>query len=127
MTLEHCLGYVPTEDSCTIVNATVTAEALEAIRSTATESNLANRPARNVTEVPPGGALISGKVHFDSGRVELPGYPVDSDTARVEAVLRQIEAAFPPEVQAEYVGKLAAGRASATDLARASSWIEAVG
>lgn len=93
LTLKHCKGYET--DRCKTRRATVPPEALAAIRTAATASGLADKPARD-TEMPiVGGGLTGGVVYLEGRKVILLEQPAEPDVPRVDMVLDAIAAAIP--------------------------------
>lgn len=93
LTLKHCKGYET--DRCKTRRATAPPEALAAIRTAATASGLADKPARD-TEMPiVGGGLTGGVVYLEGRKVILLEQPAEPDVPRVDMVLDAIAAAIP--------------------------------
>lgn len=96
LTLKHCTGYETEGPFCKTRRATVPEEALAAIRKAATESGLAEQPARDAEEIMVGGGLTGGAVYLDGKKIDLLPQPAAADVERVGKVLAAIAAAIPP-------------------------------
>jgi hypothetical protein len=96
--LKHCTGYETEGPACKIRRAKVGEAALQAIRTAATESGLASKPARETDTPTVGGGLTSGRVNLGDVVIELPSQPAEADAARVEKVLAAIAAAIPARI-----------------------------
>jgi hypothetical protein len=94
--LKHCKGYETEGPACTLRHARLPEAALDAIRTAATESGLAERPARETDTPMVGGGLTWGRVNLVDGTAELPSQPEAADVERVARVLAAIAAAIPP-------------------------------
>lgn len=94
LTLKHC-RYAAESPSCKTRRATVPEDALAAIRRAASESGLAEKPARDAEELVIGGGLTSGAVYLDGTKIDLLPRPAAADVERVEKVLDAIAAAIP--------------------------------
>ena len=93
--LKHCKGYEVEGPACKLRTARVSEDALQVIRTAATESGLVEKPARETDTPMVGGGLTWGRVNLVSGTVDLPSQPTDADAARVGKVLSAIAAAIP--------------------------------
>lgn len=96
LTLKHCTGYETEGPYCKTRRATVAEDALAAIRKAATESGLAEKPAREAEEIVVGGGLTGGAVYLDGKKIDLLPQPAAADVERVGKVLDAIAAAIPP-------------------------------
>lgn len=96
--LKHCKGYETEGPACKLRRAKVSEEALQAIRTAATESGLVEKPARETDTPTVGGGLTWGRVNLAEGTVELPSEPAEADVERVGKVLAAIAAAIPPRL-----------------------------
>lgn len=93
--LKRCKGYETEGAACKHRKAQVPEEALEAIRTAAAESGLAETPAQKSEFPMVGGGLTGGLVYVDGVKVPLPSQPAEADANRVGDVLRAIGAAIP--------------------------------
>ncbi|HEY6918872.1 MAG TPA: hypothetical protein VI412_06395 [Tabrizicola sp.] len=95
LTLKHCKGYEETGPACKTRRAKVAEPALAAIRTAATESGLAQKPARENEMPTVGGGSTSGAVYLDGEKILLLSQPAEADADRVAKVLAAIAAAIP--------------------------------
>lgn len=95
LTLKHCKGYETEGPACKTRRAKVTDDALAAIRTAATGSGLATKPARETDTPMVGGGLTGGRVVLDGTEIKLISQPVEADAVRIAPVLQAIAAAIP--------------------------------
>ena len=95
LTLKHCKGYETEGPACKTRRATVSEDALAAIRTAATASGLSRKPARETDTPIVGGGLTGGRVFLDGVEIKLISQAIEADAARIGPVLRAIAAAIP--------------------------------
>lgn len=95
LTLKHCKGYETEGPACKTRRAKVTADVLAAIRAAATDSGLAQNPARETDTPMVGGGLTGGRVFLDGAEIKLVSQPIEADAGRIGPVLQAIAAAIP--------------------------------
>lgn len=95
LTLKHCTGYETEGPACKTRRTKVAEDALDAIRTAARDSGLADNPARETDTPMVGGGLTGGLVYLDGKEVKLLSQPTEADAKRVGMVLTAIASAIP--------------------------------
>ncbi|MCB6177673.1 hypothetical protein LHP98_05965 [Rhodobacter sp. Har01] len=103
LTLKHCTGYETEGPACKTRKATVTAAQMDAIRAAVVDQGLDRTPAQQVDDIPVGGGASGGVIWLDGQKIELPAYPTEADTPRVNAVLTAVVAAIPQRLQDRFL------------------------
>jgi hypothetical protein len=92
MYLTYCKGYDTDGDACAGIVGRMDPSLVQNILQAARDSDLAERPARQMGDSPVGGGQTFGRVILDGKVIKLIANPVPADAERVGMVLEAIAA-----------------------------------